>query len=221
MRMPYWLAVVLVLGYGAADLTATELSQSAPFSSSKSQESFNLLFAQFNDQGGTLILQEVKLRLELTGQINLAVENTGENPAEVYACLTGFARANTGALGLTAAVSCTTAACNLAAADGAFGSGTDCYNFGQMCTPTSTVFALAPELNPFKGSGTITAELFCARGFALEGLESYNVAATSGRLFGQATLTYVFVPEPTASAIFIMGLMIVRRFRVLMQHKPN
>jgi hypothetical protein len=177
-------AVGVVAGHGVA--SAAEITQSGSFGFGW-PNSTNLSFDQFDDQGGTRMLNSVSLTLDGTIQTHPVVTNAVDATNKVSVTLTGNVNA-TGPSSLNAllfGLTATTKTVTLQAAGPASE-----YDFGVISDSGANTAKITTGLSAFIGSGNVDVTVEADGGVQLQKQDEALLSVAGKTTSGTTTLVY-------------------------------
>ena len=215
--MKHLLAIGL-LSIPASATHAGVIEQEQNFMFALSPGGTALTFPQFDDSGGTLVLEQVELRLDAAISADATVENEGPVPLPgVEITLSGHIEASAGALAAFTDLTVSASSGPLPASDGIPGQGPDFFDFGQISASGIDQEIETFALDAFVGGGLVDVTVSGAGMFTVAGgLADANVEIDNFTASGSVTLTYVFsvIPTPaSASVLMLPVLALIRRER--------
>lgn len=207
--------MAMIAGFAITPVMSEELvlpPQFFNFSTSPVNHVF--YFPQFDDMGGTRILQEVRLLSAGTITANVEAENDAADIASsVTASVTGIF--NLKSEGVTPALNgflLTTknsAEVTLAEGDGTQRSGPDYHNFGiwgDSAASTATVSGTPSYLSEYIGFGNVEFSLTGNANWSVDGLTNSTVWITNSQIWASAQVIYVYETIPEVSISLLAGL---------------
>ena len=202
---------------GAAHAGLSEV-QSLNFSFPLSPGDATLTFDQFDDQGGTRVLKEVRLFLDGFIQASVTAENDSTLPAPDFALnLSGNMSVTFGNLSGTGLFNETfNTDGSVGPSDGNPGSGPDFWDFGTVSDSATDDDDTTTDLAQYIGGGTIDADIVASGGFSVSGSTDSTLVITDFGASGSVTIEYIYniIPAPAGLAIFgAAGLAGTRRRR--------
>lgn len=177
-----------------------------------------LPFNQFDDQGGTRILEKVIFQVE--GMITATVTAENDDPdlaAPDFALnMSGFMNVQFSTLNAVFGFDETFLTDgSVTASDGIDGSGTDFWNFGTVSDTGSgmDMVELPSDLSGFIGGGIINANVGASGGFSVQGSTNSTIVVSNFMGSGTVEVIYQFsvIPAPAGFAVF--GLLAMGRRR--------
>jgi hypothetical protein len=175
-----------------------------------------LTFTQFDDMGGTLILEGVTLDLNASESADVTVQNSSKsNDGDVFVDLSGQVSASVDALLATVDLLATDGPVNIPTASSGQNSIPGEGNFLLDATGSDTG-VLTLDLSSFIGTGTIGVTLDGQGSLAASGgLGTYTLIEDSFAASGSVTITYEFceIPEPATMGILSLGGLVMFYFR--------
>jgi len=199
---------------GAA--SATQQSDTQLYSIAVPTSNYAVPVSQFDDMGGTRVLNWISL--ELTS--NIGAKTTGENdsasPGSLTMNLSGNATATVQTLSTGAIVNTSAGPQSVSATDGNTGSGPDYFDFGTVSGSDLDTDTIVSGFAPFIGLGTINVLVSANGGFNISGVSNSTLHVSDFGADGHVKITYDYntVPEPTTLGLLsLCGLAMLRRRR--------
>lgn len=205
------LTAVAVLGMtdaASAELVGLADVQTQSFAFPLSPGAQVLSFDQFDDQGGTRLLDRVTL--EVDGMIGALVtaENDSVLPAPDFGVsIAGFMNVDFATLGTNFGFDETFLTDgSVTPTDGVEGSGTDFWDFGLVAADASDQDSTTSGLAGFVGLGTLDATVSAAGGFSVVGSTDSTLVISNFGGAGEVTVVYEYTLVPAPGAMALMGL---------------
>lgn len=200
---------------GAATAGLQQVQQQA-FGFPLSPGSQQLVFNQFDDNGGLHVLKNVTLIVEATIGANVTAENDSPIDAPLFGVnINGSVTASFGGLFAIVLLNDTQFA-PVGPSDGVPGSGPDFHDFGFLSDSGDDTKRANANFAAFIGNGTINADVNGGGGFSVTGSTDSTLVITDFAASGLVTIIYTYnvIPAPGAMALLAAaGLVGVRRRR--------
>ena len=211
-------AVILasaVIIAAAPVVSAEIMSYVAPFDFALSPGGSTLSLDQFDDAGGTLLLEGITLELSALQEADVVVLNDSRTDGgDVYVDLAGEVMASVGGLTATVLIGDTDGPVDIPTKSGP-NPGTPGEGYFSLAGSGSDSVSITSSLEEFIGAGTIDMSVDGLGSLvATGGLGTYSLVESIFQASGEATITYEYsvVPEPTTIAMLTLGgLLLVRR----------
>ena len=210
-----------VVGAIVFALSATGMSapivQTETLSFSLSPGGATLTFDQFDTLGGTRVLEQVIVELNLTEQANVTAENDSNLPGTMSVNLTGNATGAAPGMSVAVAINGSTAGVAVAPSDGNSGTGPDFHDFGIVSgsdTASDSLHYSTDNLSAYIGASTVDFVITASGGYAASGVTDATLIMSNFSASGDGELTYVWTPEPGSLSLLGLGaLALIRRKR--------
>lgn len=207
--------LMMIVGAGASGAT---IVQSDSWSFPVADGTQTLTFQQFDDLGATRTLTRVTLTIDATLYLDATAENDSDLDAPDFA-LNVFggtlAEGPTGTdLQADTGILYESASQSLSASDGVTGSGPDYHDFDPLLASASVDDSITSNLSSFIGTGGVDITVNdSTSAYSASGTTDATIVATEFLNYGDATLTYEYVPEPGTVGLLLIGSAIVLRRR--------
>ncbi len=198
---------------GVHQVHAATIVQQESFAFSLSPGGTTIGFDQFDDQGGTLVLNQVTLAVDAQIGASITLENlsktTLQNPAVTANGQLdvdfNFLDFN---IGYADTFTCESGA--LAPFDGVYGVGKDFCDFGAVSAAGNQSVSASSGLTPFIGNGTVDANIFASGAFLFNAPVDFFLQVLDFGAEGTVTVIYDFdsvvIPLPPALGLGLAGL---------------
>ncbi|MCC6423732.1 MAG: choice-of-anchor E domain-containing protein [Phycisphaerales bacterium] len=208
-----FLAAGLIL---APMASALQVSDTQPFNVAVPTSNQLVPVAQFDDMGGTRVLNSISLEINSTIGANTTGENDSLSGGSITMNLSGNATADLYTLNTATIVNASAGPVAVSATDGVSGSGPDFYNFGNVSGNDTDSDTILSGFGSFIGLGTIDVSVDANGGFNISGVSNSTLQVSNFNASGTVKVIYDYtqVPEPTAlSLLSLGGLGLLRRRR--------
>lgn len=211
-----------IIGALAAGLTLTGMASALQISDTQNYSlpvptsGASVAVSQFDDLGGTRILNWITLELNSTIGANTTGENDSTSAGSLTMNLSGNASADLFTLSTATIVNTSAGPQSVGATDGITGSGPDFFNFGTVSGSDLDSDTILSGFAPFIGTGTINVTINANGGFNISGVSNSTLQVANFSADGTVKVIYDYtqVPEPTTlSLLSLGGLALLRRRR--------
>ncbi len=197
----------VTLASSAAFADSLEITQTMDWEFPLSPGQQTLSFDQFDDLGGTLILEGVSMSFDGSVSAAVTAENDSSLPSPDFALnMTGFVSVSFGTLDDFAGYNEVFASGGVDATDGVPGSGPDFHDFGTVGDTATGDDSTTTGLGVYIGGGTIDAVVDATGGFSISGSTDSSLTFEDFMSSGTVTIVYKYSLVPAPGALALLGL---------------
>lgn len=210
MRASLFGGVVVVLSALAPAAWALSVSDTQPFSIPVPTNNHLVPVAQFDDMGGTRLLNSITLELNAAIGANTTGENDSASAGALTLNLSGNATADLYTLAAASIIGASAGPAAVAATDGVGGSGADFHDFGFVSGNDFDSDVILSGFAPFIGLGTIDVSVDANGGFNISGVSNSSLQISNFASNGTVKVIYDYtlVPEPASAMVLgVLGMM--------------
>lgn len=168
--------------------------------------STSLSIAQFDDAGGTLVLQSVTLELVASESADVTVQNDSRTGSgDVYVDLASTISSTIGDLLASVVLNDTDGPVNIATKSGS-NPGTPGLGEFSLFSSDSGTITITEDLADFLGTGTVSVIVDVLASLTMYGGEgSYTMITNACNAIGDVTITYEYAEAPEPATLGLLG----------------